>query len=216
MANLILLRHGSTKLNKTAANSVERIRGHQDIPLDDKGKREAVALGAQFGSMGIQKVYTTDLKRGTEVAMNIARVAKVPLIKTFDLRPWNLGVLTNKEVDKVLPVMNKLVERSDVPIPNGESFDTFRMRYLPVLKGLLDEAARSPKPIVAVTHSRNIQLARAWDKAGRPDDYSFDLGRMMDYKDEVPPGHALELEPQGNIEKMDKPVNKAADEADKG
>lgn len=195
MANLILVRHGETALNKKTGASSERIRGWVDVPLDDKGKREAVALGAKFANSGVRKVYTSDFQRAAIPALNIAQAAHVPIIKTDNLRPWNLGILHGKEVDKVIPVMNKCIEHPDVVIPDGESFDSYRTRYLPFLHGLLKEAASSPGPIIAVTHSRNLQLARAWDKAGRPADYSFDLERMNDYRDEVPPSGHIELKP---------------------
>jgi broad specificity phosphatase PhoE len=90
--------------------------------------------------------------------------------------------------------MNKCVENPDVQVPNGESFDSYRQRYLPFLQGLLRQAANSKGPVIAVTHSRNIQLARAWDKAGRRG-VDFDVPRMLDYKDEVQPGKHYELKP---------------------
>lgn len=201
MASLVLVRHGSTRLNKGAKGaSAERIRGWTNVPLDEEGKREAVSLGAKYANSGATKVYTSDLSRAKDVALSIARGLQsagrqVPLISTNKLRPWNLGVLHGKEVDKVLPVMNKCVEHPDVVIPDGESFDSYRMRYLPFLAGMLKEAGAAQGPVIAVTHSRNLQLARAWDKAGRPADYSFDMDRMMDYKDEIPPGQHFELKP---------------------
>ena len=196
MANLILLRHGSTSLNKKSSDDgAGRIRGWVDVPLDKKGQHEAVALGAKFAHEGISKVYCSELQRARVVGEHIARAAHVPLIETDQLKPWNLGMLHGKEVDKVLPMMKFAVEHPTLVIPDGESFDSYRKRYLPFLAKLLAMSKSSSKPIVAVTHSRNIQLARAWDKKGRPNDFSFDLARMQDYKDEVPPGGQLELKP---------------------
>lgn len=201
LASLFLIRHPETALNKGAAgkdDSAERIRGWTEVPLNEKGKREAVKLGARFANSGATKIYSSDLGRAQTAALSIAKGLqsaghRVPLIKTDQLRPWNLGVLTGKEVRKVIPVMNKCVEDSWVKIPDGESFDDFTFRYLPFLKELLTEAAKSQGPILAVTHSRNLQLARAWDKKGRPKDCSFDVERMLDYRDEVEPGKFLEL-----------------------
>jgi len=200
VACVFLFRHGETALNKKTGASSERIRGWVDVPLDDKGKREAVALGAEYANSGATRIYTSDFQRATIPAMQIAKgIAstgrQVPLIKAKELRPWNLGILHGKEVDKVIDLMNKCIENPDVVIPQGESFDSYRMRYLPFLAGLLRQAESSSGPILAVTHSRNIQLARAWDKGGRKPDFSFDLQRMNDYRDEVPPGGHVELKP---------------------
>jgi len=201
MGNLILLRHGRTSMNRQdrSGESSERIRGHVDVPLDKEGKRQAQELGVKYGNMDIARVYSSDLQRARIVAEHIAKVAHaagkpVPLIDTDALRPWDLGILHGKEVDKVLQVMNKCVEHPDVVIPDGESFDSYRKRYLPFLAQMLAEAKRSPGHIVAVTHSRNIQLARAWDKAGRKG-VEYDVPRMLDYKDEVGPGSHIELKP---------------------
>lgn len=197
MASLILLRHGETALNKKVGASTERIRGWVDVPLDKTGEKQAQEVGIKYGSQPLSRIYSSDFKRATKVAEHIAKAANaagqhVPLIPAQELRPWNLGILHGKEVDKIIGVMNKCVEHPDVVVPDGESFDSYRQRYLPFLRGMIDEAARSPSNIVAVTHSRNIQLARAWDKAGR-NGVDYDLDRMLDYKDEVPPGQHIEL-----------------------
>lgn len=192
MSHVILVRHGATKLNAGGA-SVERIRGWSDVDLDKRGQKEAVEAAGRLAPENPRVVYGSDLRRTKETAMTIARAAHAPVIFTDKLRPWNLGIMTGKEVSKVLPVMNKLVEHSDIPVPEGESFDDFRNRYLPFLKQQIEEARRYPNPTVLVAHSRNVQLARAWDKAGRPDDFTYDLPRMQDYRDEIPPGGELRL-----------------------
>lgn len=204
MASVFLIRHPETALNKGAGgddDSSERIRGWTEVPLNEKGRREAVKLGARFANSGAVRIYSSDLGRAQTAALSIAKGMqsagrKVPLIKTDQLRPWNLGILTGKEVKKVIPVMNKCVEDPWVKIPDGESFDDFAHRYLPFLASLLTEAAKSQGPILAVTHSRNLQLARAWEKKGRPKDWSFDTERMLDYRDEVAPSKFLELKPE--------------------
>lgn len=161
--------------------------------MDKRGQKEALEVAARLAPEQPRVVYASDLRRTKETGVTVARAAHAPVVFTDKLRPWNLGIMTGKEVSKVLPVMNKLVEHPDIPVPDGESFDEFRMRYLPFLKQQIEEARTHPTPTVLVAHSRNVQLARAWDKAGRPDDFSFDMKRMQDYKDEIPPGGELRL-----------------------
>lgn len=190
--HVILVRHGSTKLNAGGV-SVERIRGWSDIDLDKRGQKEAAEIAARLASDNPRMVYASDLRRTKETGMMVARAAHAPIVFTDKLRPWNLGIMTGKEVHKVLPVMNKLVEHPDVPVPDGESFDDFRMRYLPFLKQQIEESRLYHRPTVLVAHSRNVQLARAWDKAGRPEDFTYNLPRMQDYRDEIPPGGEIRL-----------------------
>lgn len=156
-------------------------------------------MGAKYANSGATRVYSSDLTRAKTAALSVAKGLQaagrpVPLISAQELRPWNLGILHGKEVNKVLPVMNKCVEHPEVVIPDGESFDSYRGRYLPFLGRMLIEAAAGPGPVIAVTHSRNIQLARAWDKGGR-NGTNFDMQRMLDYRDEVQPGEHIELKP---------------------
>jgi probable phosphoglycerate mutase len=200
VGKLILVRHGSTALNKKGpGNSAERIRGWTDVPLDKEGQREAVSLATKYAKSDVAKVYTSDLQRAVYIAQAIAKAAHVPVIETDQLRPWNLGILNGKHVHKVIGLMNQCVENPKIHVPEGEPFESFVMRYLPFLDKLLKEAAGSravdfmPRPIIAVTHSRNLQLAKAWDKKGRPADYSYDVKQMLDYKEETPPGGQLEL-----------------------
>lgn len=200
MGNVILVRHPRTALNKSAnadsgGESAERIRGWADVPLDKVGLREADTLAAEHGSKDLAKVYCSDLTRAKQTGIGIARTAKTPCVGTEQLRPWGLGILTAKKVDEVIPLMNKLVEHPDVKIPDGdtsrgESFGSFRDRFIPFLQRIMGEAKASNRDVLAVTHSRNIQLYKAWDKAGRPDSGDYDVKRMLDYNDEVPPsGH---------------------------
>lgn len=194
MASLLIIRHGHTKLNGTG-ESAEKIRGHVDIPLDSSGRREALGIAAKYGGLHPARVYCSDLSRAHDTAMPLARACQCPLLPTFDLRPWDLGYMTGKDVHKVLPLMNKLVEHPTVPVPDGESFQSYADRYLPFLRRLLSEAGQSSRPVIAVTHSRNVQLAKAWDKAGRPAANRWDNDRMMDYKEETPPGGHYEMKP---------------------
>ena len=42
LKKIILIRHGSTKLNSESGNtSPDKIRGWQDVPLDDRGVQES-------------------------------------------------------------------------------------------------------------------------------------------------------------------------------
>jgi len=192
VSEVILIRHGSTKLNAGGV-SAERIRGWSDIDLDKRGQKEAQEIAARLSVDQPRMVYASDLRRTKETGMTVARACHCPIAFTDKLRPWNLGIMTGKEVSKVLPVMNKLVEHPHIPVPDGEAFNDFRDRYLPFLKQQIEESRMYHKPTVLVAHSRNVQLARAWDKAGRPDDFSYDVDRMQDYKDEVPPGGEVRL-----------------------
>ncbi|GGF32090.1 phosphoglycerate mutase [Halobacillus andaensis] len=61
-----LIRHGSTAWNKAG-----RAQGHSDIPLDDQGHADALALGEKLREDKWSCVYSSDLTRAHETAQKI-------------------------------------------------------------------------------------------------------------------------------------------------
>lgn len=154
MGKLILVRHGRTVLN--SVDHTERLRGWLDVPLDDEGLEEARETAERIAEYPVKAIYCSDLQRAMQTAHAIAQVAKLPIIATPELRPWNVGSLAGRHVSEILDVLHKLEHDLDRPAPDGESFHEFCNRYDGKLKDLLAQAARSSKNIVAVTHVRNV------------------------------------------------------------
>jgi broad specificity phosphatase PhoE len=193
---LILARHGQTKLNKGAAGeSGERIRGWSDVPLDEKGKQDAIDLAKKLATMDIEIVYTSPLDRALETGRAVADAVGVEEIKVGALRPWNLGVMTKQLVKDVLPAMKEFIRHEDEKVPMGESFSDFRVRCLAFIHKCCQAAAKDNKIICCVAHTRNLQLVKAWLANGSPKDFSIDLKTMEDYTDETQEGGFLEVDP---------------------
>ena len=62
------------------------------------------------------------------------------MVATNELRPWNLGAFGGQRVRDVLPFLNLLNQRPDLPAPSGESFYQFYGRYSHRLMQLLSLA----------------------------------------------------------------------------
>jgi broad specificity phosphatase PhoE len=78
---------------------------------------------------------------------------------TSELRPWNLGAFGGQRVKDILPFLNLLNQRPDLPAPSGESFYQFYGRYSHRLTELLSLADSSNGYVLAVTHVRNLLAA---------------------------------------------------------
>ena len=197
MGKILLVRHGSTKLNKdSAGDSNERIRGWADVPLDDKGEAQAKAAADLIASKFKPNcIYSSPLVRAYITARDIAKATGVKEIyKTLDLTPWHLGDMTGQKVADIIPEMKAHIINESKSVPGGEPFSIFRRRFLGFLKDQISEARKDDLQIVLVCHTRNCQLARAWIANDCPDDLSIDKKVMDDYSGEISPGGIFVLE----------------------
>jgi broad specificity phosphatase PhoE len=164
MGKLILIRHGHTSLNRPGGE--DRLRGWLDVPLDDQGLQEAEQTAQSVASYGISTLYTSDLTRAVQTSVAISRIIQAPLIPTPELRPWNLGSFAGQLIHEIVPFLNLLNERPDIPAPGGESWNKFYGRYSRRLLALMELAAGSRQSIAAVTHVRNFLTAPTVIKSG--------------------------------------------------
>ena len=167
MGKLILVRHGHTPLNSLGQD--ERLRAWLDIPLDEKGKQEAVETSEILRHYPIEVVYCSDLRRARQTAEILRRRPKAPVLATTELRPWNLGGFGGQPVKDILPFLNLLNQRPDLPAPSGESFYQFYGRYSHRLSQLLTLADASQGYVLAVTHVRNLLAATTIIEGGDRD-----------------------------------------------
>lgn len=154
MGKLILVRHGRTVLNSHGES--ERLRGWLDVPLDENGLQEARETAERVAQHPIGEIFCSDLIRAQQTATAISFLTKLPIFPTPKLRPWNVGSLAGKHVSEILGDLKKLEDNSNLPAPDGESFDQFYDRFASTLQHLLERAARSSRHIIAVTHVRNV------------------------------------------------------------
>lgn len=186
MGRLILVRHGSTSPSHTRTQD-----GWINHPLSDVGRAEAKAIGSKIciKLAKIDLICSSDLDRALETALIINDKIGAPVFEEASLRPWHLG-------DSKLPsTIENMFQRESLKTSDGESFGTFKVRFLKRLQELIDISKNGDKNIVVVTHLRNLRLAEAWLNAGaRPDLYlGTDLSRLnsiepVDYM-EVPAGN---------------------------
>lgn len=195
---LLLCRHGKTAYNNKSLQGVsaDRIRGWKNIPLDETGIEDAKKLASRVAQFDPQAIVSSDLSRAEQTARVVARENDLELAaKDFlhDLRPWHVGDLAGQETVKAIPKMKLLAAHPDTRAPGGESFNTFRKRFLTCLIGLLSRVHKEQRTLVAVAHTRNLQMAGAWMTAGAKPNLSVDDKEMNDYEHEVGTGGLMVL-----------------------
>jgi broad specificity phosphatase PhoE len=157
MGKLILVRHGHTALNRPGDD--ERLRSWLDVPLDETGLEEAVKTAEMLTKYSVSAIYCSDLRRARQTAEVVRHRVKAPVTATSELRPWNLGAFGGQRVKDIIPFLNLLNQRPDLPAPSGESFYQFYGRYSHRLTELLHLADLSDGYVLAITHVRNLLAA---------------------------------------------------------
>lgn len=147
---LLLIRHG-----ETAWNAEERMQGHEDIPLNERGCAQAEALGARFARETIHALYSSDLKRALETARRISAATGRPVIPDVRLRERHLGVLQGVLRLTAHETTGEVYARyrasdPDYVLPGGESTRQFAARVLACIDDLV---RRHPgETVVVVAH----------------------------------------------------------------
>ena len=190
---IYLVRHGKTKLNKLeSGDSVDRIRGWVDVPLDDDGLEQAQEIGEYLSDKGIQKIYSSDLSRALVTAKEIEKTTGASIEKTEALRPWNLGELQGQETQKIQPLIESYVKKQPQKAPNdGESFVAFVDRFINEFYSIMQDIVRGENTCIAVVaHFRNLKTLQAWFEGGQTQN-SIDENVIL--QDDIPVGSMLKV-----------------------
>lgn len=151
---MYIVRHGTTKLNEQ-----NRFRGPLDVPLDEKGKRQADAVGKLLASKPIGTIFHSDRKRASETAKRIESFQRSDhkMVVLPRLRAWDLGEFAGKEKNaENTRAVDEFVRNPNKRVPGGESLNEFRKRVRPVFDAAESAAKRASAPPVFVAHSSII------------------------------------------------------------
>jgi probable phosphoglycerate mutase len=158
MPLLLLIRHGENDFVKTG-----KMAGHlPGIHLNERGQKQAQALGEALAHVPIRAIYASPLERAIETAEPIAASHKLEVVAEPRLLEGNMGKWQGKSL-KTLRLTNawKVVQHSPsrFRFPEGESFMDLQTRVVHVLEDIVKKYNK-PKDIVAVVfHADPIKLA---------------------------------------------------------
>lgn len=191
---LIVVRHGSTKMNGNGGEG-ERMRGWLKLPLSSDGRDEVERTAKKLKGLNlkgtIDSAFTSDLPRAVETAKTIEPAVGTKITPTNKLRDWNIGDYTGKSVEDNLDDIHSYMKNPDSQVPGGESFDDFTSRTVPFIKGLVEDEGTH----LAVTHNRITTLisALAKNKGDSPDE------RTLMSKGPVDPAGIMFVDSDWNI-----------------
>ncbi|MFN3527713.1 MAG: histidine phosphatase family protein [Candidatus Altarchaeaceae archaeon] len=157
MIRIVLIRHCETNWNKE-----KRYLGKTDIPLNEKGIRDAEILGKFLMDKNFEEIYSSELSRAYNTAKIIAEFNKfnnsVKKIKEFnEIDFGDFEGLTFEEVKEKFgeEIVNKyLNDTLNFKFPNGESFRKLYRRTTKGLNFILDKHEHDNDcNILIVSHS---------------------------------------------------------------
>lgn len=152
MTRIILVRHGETEWNR-----VERFRGRADVPLNEKGRRQAQAAGSRVARLWRPDViYASPLSRAMDTARAIAAhfeldVQAHPGLIDIDYGDWQ-GLAPDEAAKKWPVEIDHWYNHPEKAlIPNGESLDDLRRRARKMLDALVRQ--HPDQTIVLIGHT---------------------------------------------------------------
>lgn len=157
MATIVLVRHGETAWNRD-----RRVQGWAAVPLNDRGREQAVSLATAIESRyDVDRLIASDLRRTLETARPIARKTGVAVEPSTGWRERDFGAfqgLSYRELFSGYPEF--AIGTSGYPAAlarpeSGESFIHHRERVLAAFDRLVD-SLDSAETAVVVTHGGSL------------------------------------------------------------
>lgn len=150
VTRVIAVRHG-----RTAWNAQQRIQGHTDIALDERGRWQAAQLAAALAHEAVHAIYSSDLQRTRETARPFARQAGLAVRDEPGLRERGFGDFEGcsfAEIERAWPEQALRWRRRDPDFApaGGETLAAFDRRCVQACARLA--AAHRGQTILVVTH----------------------------------------------------------------
>jgi probable phosphoglycerate mutase len=153
---ICFVRHGETDWNIE-----KRIQGHIDIPLNQKGRTQALAMGFSAAHHRFDALYSSDLGRAMDTARAIGECEGLELRLLPQLRERNFGIfqgLTAAEGAQRHPEAHaRYVARDpDYDFGNGESMHAFIARIMAGVDWIVRQ--HPGETVCAVTHGGVLDI----------------------------------------------------------
>lgn len=156
MLRLILVRHGETERNLSA-----RLQGGKsDIPLNEKGRRQARSVGFALRGERLLAIYSSPLKRAFDTAREISlyhrlKVEKIPALSEIDM-----GIVDGLDLEEIKENHKDFWRRwreEDylIPLPGGESPLQVQQRAWRAIESIIQRHGKGC--VLVVSHGISLQ-----------------------------------------------------------
>jgi 2,3-bisphosphoglycerate-dependent phosphoglycerate mutase len=139
---ILLVRHGETDGNAA------RILQRPDVPLNERGLRQAEQLARRLSALGFARILCSDLLRARMTAAPLAARSGIAIEESPLLQERNFGDLRGMRYDE-------LAENPfgpNVLPPNGEDWPAFHARVAAAFAFIVSRRRSTNGTLVVVTH----------------------------------------------------------------
>jgi broad specificity phosphatase PhoE len=151
---LVLVRHGETEWSRTGRHT-----GRTDVPLTDRGRAEARAVGKALAGRTFSRVVASPLGRAVETARLAGFGDRVEL--DSDLREWDYGAYEGRTSDEIRREVPDWAVWTH-PVVGGETLEQVAARADAVIARLLPTGG----DVLVVSHGHLLRvLAARWIEA---------------------------------------------------
>lgn len=172
MSRIILWRHGNTDFNNEG-----RIQGQADVPINERGRAQAVAAAPRLAALEPDLLISSDLSRAWDTAAALANETGLPVEREPRLRERSFGLwqrLLMADVKVRFPdSYARWVAGDPSPGDGLESLTELGKRVSDVIREVHE---RNPDGLsVLITHGGSVRWGIA-SLLGWPEDAALDLG----------------------------------------
>jgi len=160
MTRMHLFRHG-----QTIWNQLEIMQGHQDSPLSDTGRRQALVAARHIGNEDIYAAYSSSSSRAIETTRLLLGEKAVAIETLDELREINLGEWEGKQKAKVMEdypdQYRDFWERpNSYRSVGGETFQPLWDRTVQAIKDIL--RSNQGKTVLVVSHAASVKAITSY------------------------------------------------------
>jgi broad specificity phosphatase PhoE len=150
MTFVYLVRHGQTAWNKE-----EIFRGRADVPLNERGLKEAELAAEYFRGKRVDAIYASPISRAIQTAEKIAGVLGLKVVPHSGITDMSFGDWEGrpiKEVEQSDPDRFRLWKEEPhlLKVPGGETLEEVRTRTTAALEEVIPSHAQGT--VILVSH----------------------------------------------------------------
>lgn len=148
---LILVRHGETRWNQE-----NRVLGHTEIELNEKGRKQAERLALTLKDETLAAIYSSPLRRARETAGEIARFHGLEVVTDDALKEVDAGELDGLTYQEMMERYGDFLKEwikndPSLKMPGGESMAELQQRAWPVVERIVRD--HPDGVVILVSHS---------------------------------------------------------------